>query len=215
MHPVLPHHDEDSIEYLASMLEDYSEEADDDILGFLEDMLGSDHEARSVLQEIKKNVLDIETEHPPSSSRDDDHTSLLNKPVIMAQTARATEDRIRGNSSILFNSGSVNTNDSIPSWNDEEDPGSSADMTPEAMLARAKQKKKDAKREKKDLKRERVIAPIRSAILETLTQKPVVIHRMLGEDGSYGGSPCVDIVMKQINIDLAGMTILENTDLTL
>lgn len=38
---------------------------------------------------------------------------------------------------------------------------------------------------------------------------------MLGEDGSYGGSPCVDIHLNDMNIDLAGLTILEDANLTL
>ena len=38
---------------------------------------------------------------------------------------------------------------------------------------------------------------------------------VMGEDGSYGGSPCVDIHMNDVNIDLAGLTILEDANITL
>jgi hypothetical protein len=38
---------------------------------------------------------------------------------------------------------------------------------------------------------------------------------MLGEDGEMGGSPCVDIHMNNFTIDLAGMTILSDANLTL
>jgi hypothetical protein len=37
----------------------------------------------------------------------------------------------------------------------------------------------------------------------------------MGEDGSYGGSPCVDIHMNDVNIDLAGLTILQDANITL
>lgn len=38
---------------------------------------------------------------------------------------------------------------------------------------------------------------------------------MQGEDGSYGGNPAVDIVLKDISIDLGGMVLLNDTDLTI
>ncbi|EGD73389.1 P-glycoprotein [Salpingoeca rosetta] len=210
---LLPDQDEDSVEYLASMLEDYSIEADDDILGFLEDMIGDETEAKDCFHKIKRDVLKVEGADGADQEDDGKRGTLLNKPIIMAKAAEEHEARFKDASNIYFGETVVNVNSTIPSWKDAEEP--EIDMSPEAMMARAKAKKKDAKREKKQLKRERVVAPVRTAILEKLTQKPVVIHHVLGEDGSYGGSPCVDIVMKSINIDLAGMHILADTDLTL
>ena len=48
------------------------------------------------------------------------------------------------------------------------------------MERMAKLKKKAGKREKKQLKRERTVAPKRTAMLEALTTRPVVIHRCSG-----------------------------------
>lgn len=70
-------------------------------------------------------------------------------------------------------------------------------------------------RERKLIVRERTAAPIRNALLEQLTMEPVVIHDLVGEDGSVGGNPAVDIQMKNFSIDLAGVTLLEDVNLTL
>jgi hypothetical protein len=43
--------------------------------------------------------------------------------------------------------------------------------------------------------RERVAAPMRNAMMEKLTQKVVVIHGMVDEEGNYGGSP--ELVFRQ------------------
>jgi ATP-binding cassette subfamily F protein 3 len=37
----------------------------------------------------------------------------------------------------------------------------------------------------------------------------------MGEDGSFGGSPCVDIHLINFSIDLAGLPILEDASLTM
>jgi hypothetical protein len=38
---------------------------------------------------------------------------------------------------------------------------------------------------------------------------------MIGEDGKYGGSPCVDVHLKGVNIDLGGLPILEDGNLVM
>ena len=50
---------------------------------------------------------------------------------------------------------------------------------------------------------------------ESLLTFYIVIYSVMGEDGSYGGNPCVDIKFKNINIDLGGLPILEDATLTL
>eukprot|EP00049_Salpingoeca_infusionum_P028083 m.36125 g.36125 ORF g.36125 m.36125 type:complete len:754 (+) comp9967_c1_seq3:98-2359(+) len=204
----LPDLDEDTLEYMGSMLDDYNEDSDEGLLEFMEDYGHSGAEAAAALAIIKKKLgLGGAPEEEES-----DHAQLLAAPVIMAQEAEKQEEQIKTDARALLDQGAVNVNATMESFVEEED---KRDMSVEEMIARAKAKKKEARRERKQLRRERNIAPVRTAMLESLTQKPVVIHSMLGEDGSYGGSPCVDIMMREFSIDLAGMPILEDANLTL
>ncbi|EDQ84385.1 uncharacterized protein MONBRDRAFT_34730 [Monosiga brevicollis MX1] len=178
-----------------------------------------DDEIRPLVDRITARVLGQDTADgaTPSASasaahndHDDEKRLLLAAPVIMAQSARDDEAKLAASQDLMTKT-YINTNEAMQSWADEDDVADSV----EAIEMRAKLKKKTEKREKKQLKRERVVAPRRTAMLEALTTRPVVIHTVIGEDGSYGGSPCVDLHLNDINIDLAGLTILEDAKVTL
>lgn len=134
---------------------------------------------------------------------------ILKAPVVMAEGLRQAEEKAQAEQAQLLNV-QVNSNDAIKSWVNEE-----IDESMESMEHRARMAKKEAKREKRQAKRERNVAPLRTAMLEKLTLEPVVIHDVMGEDGTVGGSPCVDIHLTDFSIDLLGMPILEDTNLTL
>eukprot|EP00045_Choanoeca_perplexa_P009610 m.92961 g.92961 ORF g.92961 m.92961 type:complete len:751 (-) comp14970_c0_seq1:169-2421(-) len=203
--------DESMLEYMAGMLVEYSPELDEDILGFMDGYI-DEEAAKAALSRITarlggNTVVDAEEAGATEPSA---VTALLNQPVIMAKEAEASEANLADSVDLMANT-TVRTNETMQSWADDDEVAESA----ESMERMAKLKKKAGKREKKQLKRERTVAPKRTAILEALTTRPVVIHSVMGEDGSYGGSPCVDIHMNDVNIDLAGLTILEDANITL
>eukprot|EP00730_Choanoeca_flexa_P020452 TRINITY_DN9987_c0_g1_i1.p1 TRINITY_DN9987_c0_g1~~TRINITY_DN9987_c0_g1_i1.p1 ORF type:complete len:770 (+),score=186.99 TRINITY_DN9987_c0_g1_i1:53-2362(+) len=202
--------DESMLEYMAGMLVEYTPDLDDDILSFMDGYADDDAAAQAILNRIKLRLHGNTTETDDVTEPSDGVTALLNQPVIMAKDAQAHEANLADTVDLMANT-QVRTNEAMQSWADDDDVAESA----EAMERMAKLKKKSAKREKKQLKRERTVAPKRTAILESLTTRPVVIHSVMGEDGSYGGSPCVDIHLNDMNIDLAGLTILEDANLTL
>eukprot|EP00004_Rigifila_ramosa_P021354 TRINITY_DN5664_c0_g1_i1.p1 TRINITY_DN5664_c0_g1~~TRINITY_DN5664_c0_g1_i1.p1 ORF type:complete len:740 (-),score=178.61 TRINITY_DN5664_c0_g1_i1:19-2148(-) len=101
---------------------------------------------------------------------------------------------------------SVNYNSSMQGHlvtiNDGED-----DM---GLKARLKREKRLLKLEKSTVKRERTAAQVRSEILERITNTPMVIHNAKGDD--VGGR---DIVMKGASMNLSGLDLLVDLDLTL
>ena len=112
----------------------------------------------------------------------------------------------------LDGSTSINTNTELEFW---EDPNAPKMETPEEMMYRMRLEKKGKRTEKRRIARERKAAPLRNALMEKLTQKPVVIHGMVDEYGNYGGNPEIDIVMPDISIDLGGIVLFEDAQLTL
>jgi ATP-binding cassette subfamily F protein 3 len=85
------------------------------------------------------------------------------------------------------------------------------EMDEETYAARKKLEKKVEKKEKRFIKAERGHAAERDDMLKALTRAPVVIHNS-EQVGLAGPS---DIHLKNITIDLGGMVLVDDTDLTL
>lgn len=129
-----------------------------------------------------------------------------------AKGAKEAEALVAKEVEQLDGSTSINTNTELEFW---EDPNAPKFETPEEMMYRMRLAKKSKRTEKRRIARERKAAPMRNALMEKLTQKPVVIHGMVDEYGNYGGNPEIDIVMPDISIDLGGIVLFEDAQLTL
>lgn len=67
---------------------------------------------------------------------------------------------------------------------------------------------------KREARREKVRAMARDEFMRELTREPVVLHWRGGSGGGGTGSAC-DILLKGISMDLGGMMLLDDVDLTL
>ena len=67
---------------------------------------------------------------------------------------------------------------------------------------------------KREARREKVRAMARDEFMRELTREPVVLHWRGGGGGGGTGSAC-DILLKGISMDLGGMMLLDDVDLTL
>eukprot|EP00052_Salpingoeca_macrocollata_P008989 m.70849 g.70849 ORF g.70849 m.70849 type:complete len:744 (-) comp16868_c0_seq1:298-2529(-) len=199
------------LEYMSSMFEEDSEDLTTDLVGFLGEYAGSEEAAAALAAKLR--TLAFGSSAAPDKNKEEEKESAvkLQAPVIIAKALKDAEHGV-DTSQLLFNSTEINYNPIAGGGFAEE---TTVDDSPDQMLLRLKREKKEGKREKGLLKREKVIAPVRSAIMEKLTREPVVIHGMVGEDGSYGGNPCVDIHLRDASIDLGGLPILEDANLTL
>lgn len=102
-----------------------------------------------------------------------------------AKGAKEAEALVAKEVEQLDGSTSINTNTELEFW---EDPNAPKFETPEEMMYRMRLAKKSKRTEKRRIARERKAAPMRNALMEKLTQKPVVIHGMVDEYGNYGGN---------------------------
>eukprot|EP00041_Stephanoeca_diplocostata_P031360 m.975741 g.975741 ORF g.975741 m.975741 type:complete len:439 (-) comp23942_c1_seq9:4728-6044(-) len=203
--------DADTLEYMSGILADSeAEDIRENLFDFIEDFAGSEEKANELINEISKLFLG-ETSSAKVAVVETDAPKKLQNTIVMAKNARKDEDAAKATAELLTGATQVNSNDEIITFLSEDQ---KAAVTEEDMMNAARKKKKAKKIEKKMLARERNVAPIRNAIMEGLTRKPVVIHGMVGEDGSYGGNPCVDIILNDINIDLAGISLIEDTNVT-
>eukprot|EP00053_Salpingoeca_punica_P013269 m.119637 g.119637 ORF g.119637 m.119637 type:complete len:746 (+) comp16157_c1_seq1:131-2368(+) len=206
---MLPNFPDDSVlDYMSTMFEEDSTELMDDLVGFLTEYAGGEAQAKKLALNLRSRAF-AHLKGAAAVEHHNDGVTLLQAPVIIAKAVKENE-KLENTSTLLFGNTEVNVNTSIKTF-----VGDTIDADEEAMAMRMKREKKDAKREKRSINRERTAAPLRNAIIEKLTQQPVVIHGLLGEDGSYGGNPCVDIQLKDVTIDLGGLPILENANLTL
>ena len=136
----------------------------------------------------------------------------LSGTVILAQSAREAEDSVQRSIAHVQGGISVNANAELAAY---VDPDAPAMETEEDMILRMRKKKKAKRLEKRATAAERKRAPRRNALMEKLTMDPVVIHGMVNEDGEYGGNPAVDIMLRDITVDLGGMVLLDDANLTL
>ena len=67
---------------------------------------------------------------------------------------------------------------------------------------------------KREARREKVRAMARDEFMRELTREPVVLHWRGGGGGGGTGSAC-DILLKGLSMDLGGMMLLDDVDLTL
>ena len=79
----------------------------------------------------------------------------------------------------------------------------------EAMAKRWKMMRKGEKRLKRDARREKVLAMQRDDFMKNLTRDPVVLH------WRGGGGGLQDILLKGVSMDINGLMLLEECDLTL
>ena len=129
----------------------------------------------------------------------------LAAPVMMART---TERALLEDLSMLgLVRNKVNFNREIKIWNNGEMTGD--DESSQRM--RFKAEKRQVKAEKRGIMRERMAADKRQELMDRITRLPVVIHN--SED--VGLSGCVDIHLENFNVDIGGLSLLEDCDLTL
>lgn len=68
---------------------------------------------------------------------------------------------------------------------------------------------------KREARREKVRAMARDEFMRELTREPVVLHWRGGGGGGGGTGSACDILLKGISMDLGGMMLLDDVDLTL
>jgi len=209
---VLPgYEDVDTLEYMAEVLADSdADDIEENLLDFIEEFTGDHGEALRLIDRLRD--LTGKGGGAAAAAPAADEPVKLAAAVVMAKSAKATEDAVAAEVERIQGSVQINSNETITTFEDED---MATAATEEDFIAISRAKKKAGKLEKRAINRERAAAPKRNAILEELTREPVLIHGMVGEDGSYGGNPAVDIQLKDINIDLGGLVLLEDTNLTL
>eukprot|EP00039_Didymoeca_costata_P005566 m.82564 g.82564 ORF g.82564 m.82564 type:complete len:768 (-) comp12875_c0_seq1:39-2342(-) len=206
--------DEDVLDYMAGMLADEGvdkEDLEDSLCEFLDEYASDEVTARKSIQKILNLVFENASVDNEGTKRQEGEPTKLASAVIMAKLAREHSDAVDKEMEHIIGRTDVNSNADMVQFFDEDDNV----QTEEELLAAARAKKKNKRLEKRRLARERRVAPIRNALVEKLTQEPVVIHGMIGEDGQYGSNPCVDIVLEDVNVDLAGISLIEDANLTL
>eukprot|EP00729_Bicosta_minor_P010107 gene10107-14007_t len=214
---VLPDYpDPDMLEYMAGMLEEGdTEDLAEGLTEFLDEYAESD-EAKilALVTSIRQRIFGASAGDGPTVDVEEEslEPKKLETSVMLAKGAKEAEALVAKEVEQLDGSTSINTNTELEFW---EDPNAPKFETPEEMMYRMRLAKKSKRTEKRRIARERKAAPMRNALMEKLTQKPVVIHGMVDEYGNYGGNPEIDIVMPDISIDLGGIVLFEDAQLTL
>lgn len=130
---------------------------------------------------------------------------LLSAPVSMFALVDEDEKRDAAEAAKIVPKAQINFN------KDMKAPVNSLieeDESDEAMARRWKQQRRGEKRLKRDARREKVLAMQRDDFMKELTREPVVLHWR-------GGTGSSDILLKHVTMDVNGLSLLDETDVTL
>ena len=195
-------------EYIEGTLDDDDIELDD-LKGVVAPLLvdtevaTSDEEAERLCEALHKLLRGdaVEASAAPAPA-----AKLLSAPVSMFAMVEADEKRDAQEAAKIVPKAQVNYNSEMKA------PVNSLieeDESDEAMARRWKTQRRGEKKLKREARREKVLAMQRDEFMKELTREPVVLHWR----GGGGGSS--DILLKQVHMDVNGLTLLEDTDVTL